>query len=200
MFTRENFVVHDGLPYDYQAAMQRVMEEQSGNVGIWQDTSGPNGWFTSQRAHEIFDKLAGVDPANRKRSDRLPHTTIKTLREWLTDSDAEKLVTWSHKFLAHAADGVSRQKVDMATVTPSLNKLTDVLRCFIRVSEAVLAYLLFDSGHGMIVPVPQFDQFERLACPLLAYGKETELCEHWDKLSKERNDFLEGTLGSLTST
>ncbi len=199
LFTRENFIAYDGLPYDYEAVERRVMAAHIGKGAFWGAKSGPDAHRPSQRAHEIFDRLAGIDPGNRSRGDRVPPARIETLEKWLTESDADKLVSWSHKFLAHAAEGKSRKKIDVEDVRPSLSKITSVLRSFTRVSEAILAYVLYDGGHGAIVPIPQFNQFEHLTSPLLAQGAGNDLDHYWDDLATERDAYLEGTLDALVA-
>jgi hypothetical protein len=72
LFTRENYVCFDGLPYDYEAAQRKEMMERAGKGFFWGETSGPGAHGTSRMAHEQFDKLAGIDPAKRNREDRLP--------------------------------------------------------------------------------------------------------------------------------
>jgi hypothetical protein len=59
--------------------------------------------------------------------------------------------------------------------------------------------VLFDSGHGMIVPTPQFNQFDRLGSPLLASGDRDELDNLWEQLAKERDGYLEGTFEALVA-
>ena len=68
-----------------------------------------------------------------------------------------------------------------------------------RVSEAILAYVLYDGGHGAIVPIPQFDQFEHVTSPLLAQVACNDLDHYWDKLASERDAYLEGTLDALVA-
>jgi hypothetical protein len=169
LFTRENFVAYDGLPYDYEAAGYCVMMSHLGGGPFWAARSGPDANEPSKRAHKIFDRLARVAPGNRSRIDRIPKAVIDTLFGWLTSSDADQLVDWSHTFLAHAADRASRQEIDLVAARPSLEKISNVIRCFVRVAEAVQGYVLFDSGHGMIVPTPQFQPIRQVGLP--AAGK-----------------------------
>jgi hypothetical protein len=70
LFTRENYVCFDGLPYDYEAVRHTRFMENAGNWGkggIWVPTSGPQGDCISESAHRQFDQLAGIDPAKRSR-------------------------------------------------------------------------------------------------------------------------------------
>lgn len=60
LVTRENYVCHDGLPYDYKAGQQRRMDRHLDEMrrtgkslfssGI--PTSGPEGYDTSERVHK----------------------------------------------------------------------------------------------------------------------------------------------------
>ena len=199
LFTREIFIAYDGLPYDYEAVQRRVMAAHIYKGAFFGAKSGPDAHWPSKRAHEIFDRLAGIDPGNRSRDDCVPLARIETLERWLIESDADKLVSWSHKFLAHAAERKSRNKIDVEDVSPSLSKITAVLRSFARVSEAIWAYVLYDGGYGAIVPVPQFNQFEHLASPLLAQGAGDDLEDYWTELVAERDAYLEETLDALVA-
>ena len=72
LLTRENYVCFDGLPYDYEAVQREEIQRMVGKGIFWGETSGPGAHSTSRMAHEQFDRLAGVDPANRRREDQLP--------------------------------------------------------------------------------------------------------------------------------
>ncbi len=67
LFTRENYVCFDGLPYDYEAVQREEMQRMVGKGAFWGEASGPGAYSTSRMAHEQFDRLAGIDPANRRR-------------------------------------------------------------------------------------------------------------------------------------
>jgi hypothetical protein len=72
LFTRENYVCFDGLPFDNEAVQHKEMMERAGKWYFWGATSGPAAHGTSRMAREQFDKLASIDPAKRSRDDRLP--------------------------------------------------------------------------------------------------------------------------------
>jgi len=197
-FTRENFVAHDGLPYNYETGRQQEIEKLKNNGIILRDTSGPNAWGTSRQAHEIFDKLSGVHAKNRCRDDRISKNVIERLMGWLNDSDAEELVQWSHRFLAHSGNENERKKIDLASHAPSLDKIKKVLSSFIRISEIISAHLLFSHAHGSVVPYASFNKFEGIQSPLLTTADGYKLLhEHWEKLAKQYNDLLQGVIESL---
>ena len=106
LFTRENYVCFDGLPFDYAAVQHKEMLARAGEAFWWGDTWGPNAHGTSQMAHEQFDKLMGVSVGSRaRREDRIP-TSILT-----NTSGADELAKWSHSYLAHAAVPNKREEI-----------------------------------------------------------------------------------------
>jgi hypothetical protein len=59
LFTRENYVCFDGLPYDYEAVRRTHFIENAGSWGkggIWMPTSGPQADGVSEMAHRQFDE------------------------------------------------------------------------------------------------------------------------------------------------
>ena len=198
LFTRENYVSFDGLPFDYGPAERRITEEVvKAGKPMWIATSGPDAWDTSRRAHEMFDRLSGVPADRRSRTDRIPKVHIETLQKWLNESGADDIVQWTHNYLAHAADPQSRSRHDQEAIQPNLRKLTDISRCFVRVTEALLAYILDDSGHGSVMPTPQYDVLEHLDQPVLRAEHVEDAGKLWDSLSEERDAYLEGVLDAL---
>jgi hypothetical protein len=163
LFTRANVVGFDGLPYDYQAAKQKVMMRQLAQGGgpFWAAKSGPDADFPAQLAQEQFERLTGVRPENRRRDDRLPKQLIDTLDRWLDESGNE-IVEWSHTLLAHAAGPTSPNRNAIAAAAPTADKITNCIKNFVRVAEAVTNSILCHSGRGMLGPVPQYNQFESL--------------------------------------
>jgi hypothetical protein len=199
LFTRENFVAFDGLPYNYEAAQQRVMLRHlaHGSGPFWGEQTGPDAHIPAARAHKQFDRLTGVRPENRRRDDRLPKRIMETLDDWLKEDVIDEIVKWSHTFLAHAAGPTSPNRNDIAAAAPTVDKITTSIKCFVRVANAATGFILFESGRGMLVPIPQFDQFEKLENSLMPGDGHQLLREEWDKLAQERNAYLEGTESAL---
>jgi hypothetical protein len=190
LFTRENYVCFDGLPYDYEAVQLKEMMERAGKGAFWGETSGPGAHITSRMAHQQFDKLAGIDPAKRSREDHLPTSLLTTIEKWLDDSGADDLAEWSHAYLAHAGGPEARKGIDHLKVTA--NKITDAIEALARVTEAVSAWLLFAGGRtNALMPVAQFNQFEKLDKPIMQVGGEAAADEIWQQLSDERNRYLD---------
>ena len=196
LFTRENYVCFDGLPCDYEAVQLKEMMERAGKGAFWGETSGPGAHITSRMAHQQFDKLAGIDPAKRTREDRLPTSLLTTIEKWLADSGADDLAKWSHAYLAHAGGPEARKRIADLTVTA--NKITDAIKALARVTEAISACLLFASGRtNALMPVAQFNQFEKLDKPIIQAGGEADAYKLWHQLSDERNNYLDGVDAEL---
>jgi hypothetical protein len=196
LFTRENYVCFDGLPYDYETVQRKEMMERAGKGFFWGETSGPGAHGTSRMAHEQFDKLTGIKPAKRSREDRLPVSLLIKIESWLDDSGAGELAKWSHAYLAHAGGPEARNRIADLLVTA--NKISDAIRALARVTEAISAWLLFAGGRlNSLMPVAQFNPFEKLDKPIMEAGGETDAYEVWHQLSNERNRYLEGLDGEL---
>jgi hypothetical protein len=199
LFTRENYICHDGLPYDYDAVMQKEMVARVGTGVFWAATTGPDAHGPSSMAHELFDKLAGIRPDKRSREDRLPITLLDTIDGWLDTSGADALAAWSHAYLAHAGSPQSRERVADAIVTN--NKIADAIKTIARVTEAISAYILFASGRlNSLMPTAQFDLFENLDKPIMKPGRMDDAYKLWNSLSSERDQYLAGVDAELIQT
>jgi len=196
LLTRENYVCFDGLPYDYEAVQQKEMIERAGKGFFWGETSGPGAHGISRMAHEQFDKLAGINPAQRTREDCLPKSLIKTIETWLDDSGADDLAKWSSTYLAHAGGPESRKKIADLMVTT--NKIASAIKALARVTEAISASLLFAGGRtSALMPVAQFNPFEKLDMPIMRAGGQTDAYKLWHQFSAEQNRYLEGVDSEL---
>lgn len=196
LFTRENYVCHDGLPYDYEAVMLNEVAARMNRGAFWASTTGPDAWAASQMAHEHFDRLAGVDPGKRAREDRLPKSLLGTIDSWLDGSGADQLADWSHQYLAHAGGPNRRKHIEEGLVTA--DKISEAIKTLVRATEAVSAYVLFAGGRlNGLVPVAQFDQFEHLEKSAMQPGRKGEASGIWDKLHRERDAYAAGVEGEL---
>jgi hypothetical protein len=190
LFTRENFVCFDGLPYDYDAVQRKEMMERIGTGPFWGQTSGPGAHGTSRMAHEQFDRLAGVRSEDRQRGDKLPVSLLTTIERWLDECGADELAKWSHAYLAHAGGPEARKRISDLLVTA--NKITDAIKAMARVTEAISAWLLFAGGRSSsLMPVAQFNPLEKLDRPIMKAGREGAAHRLWDQLGKERDRYLD---------
>ena len=75
------------------------------------------------------------------------------------------------------------------------------MKVLARATEAISAYLLLASGRlNSLMPTAQFDQFKNLDRPVMQLRRQEEIRAIWDRLSDERDHFLEGVAEELAVT
>jgi hypothetical protein len=78
------------------------------------------------------------------------------------------------------------------------NKITDAIKVLARATEAISAWLLFAGGRtNALMPVAQFNQFEKLDKPIMQVGGEATADTIWQQLSDEWNHYLDGVDAEL---
>jgi len=194
LFTREVFVAHDGLPYDpgpvKRACLDRYFAHQGDKPAFEaMETEGPRAWDTSERLHELFDRLTGIKPEARQREDRVPDQTFDTLLKALDDPVFSDILTLRHKRLAHAADAVSRLHA-LPKVGLKLDDAARAHRILLGVLQAISAGLLYGDWRASAIPIAQFDTFERFSGQLVREDQIQRLREVWDQISAERDRWL----------
>jgi hypothetical protein len=191
LLTREHYVCHDGLPYDWERVQREEMSTQVGRAGrgIWVSTTGPAAWGTSQMAHDQFDKLSKVSSNQRQRDDLIEASILQKVESWLNTSGAVELGKWSSVYLAHAGGTNAREALSTFRVTA--DRISDAIRNLARVAEAIGAYVLWSSGRlNALMTTPQFDPFEGLELGVMAASQQSAAHTLWDKLSHERDTCL----------
>lgn len=194
LFTREVFVAHDGLPYEYEAVSRDYhakLFERMGTEPVFEtmETEGPGAWDTAQRLHELFDRLSGIKPDARQREDRLPDGIFDTLLKALDDPVFDAIRVLRHKRLAHAADAVSRlQKTAKSGL--KMDETAHAHRVLLGVLQAISAGLLYGSWRASAIPVAQFNIFERFPDPFVHEDQLGRLREAWDGIAAERDQWL----------
>jgi hypothetical protein len=197
VLTREVYVAGTGLPYGPDEAFQKALA--SGTIeGFWAPNTGPTAFFPSMQAHAIFDMLAGTQPEARSRDDQIPKALFKRLSKWLSDSEIKSVVDWSNKLVAHAADQERNQRLDFASLRPTMGTVASAQRRLVRTAEVISAYILRGPIHGSLVPVFQYSQFAKLEVAM--YDKQAVKIAHrrWGELAKERDQWTSGVLEELT--
>jgi hypothetical protein len=94
LFTRENYVCNDGLPFDPQPAMAQFHQSVPTNSANFfrVPSSGPQAWMSSEIAHKSFDRLSGAaEDERRKRGDRISGQIFERLRAGLSSEPIKKV-------------------------------------------------------------------------------------------------------------
>ncbi|GAA0607896.1 hypothetical protein [Paenochrobactrum glaciei] len=189
LLTRENFVCFDGLPYDYEAVAAECWKDREPGVVYWGDTTGPKAYSTSERMHRHLDRLLGISASIRSRTDRLPKSLITRVEGWLLNSGATEIAEWSHAYVAHAGNSQSRGAISHIQVTN--NKITNAIREAARVAEAISGEILYIGGRvGSMMPVAQYDVFERLERPITSQPVG-DAADTWETKSREWDGALD---------
>jgi hypothetical protein len=102
---------------------------------------------------------------------------------------ANELAEWSHAYLAHAGGPESRKRIAELTVTA--NKITDAIKALARVTEAILAWLLFAGGRSRQPDAGRTIRSIRKAGPA-DHGATAEADALWQRLSAEHDRYLDG--------
>jgi hypothetical protein len=192
LITREIYVCHDGLPFD-SAAWQSLPQGIEGTLwGI--QARGFSNYLASRARHEVFDRLAGVSPTDRKRCDRIRASVFQELRRLANDA-SKKLILLGNKFFAHAATPDSRGSLEYSGIT--LADIDEVQRALVRVERAITDLLLFLGVYRDVVPIPPLGLLKGLHHPYASAESIAKMDQHWDQLVAARNQWPKGIAEAL---
>lgn len=183
LITRENYVSHDGLPFDSETWQSQA---QGVEVQMWGIQAPGLGRFLGSRLrHEMFDKLSGVAPTARQRGDLIKNEVFQKLKNLLVNDTAQKIVLLSNKFFAHAATEDSRGALAFSGI--KLSDVDEVQRAFVRVERAITDLLLFIAIGRQVVPMQPLGMFKGLEHPYASVESIKNMEKIWDQLEEERN-------------
>lgn len=186
LFTREVFVSHNGLCYDWQHSSNSITSE----CLQWVDSNGPNGYLMSQIRHMQFDKLCGFAAGSRSREDRFPDSIFERLRDKLSDPVFEEIKNLRNKRIAHAADANSRSQVQNLRQSLKFAELEKAHYILTGVIQAISEGLLFGHRIGTSVPREQPDAFEHFDKPFIQSNRMSEFYQFWCEHTQKREDWL----------
>lgn len=156
--TREIYVAHDGLPYDYKKAADEVLSQQIDNEVFWGDIEGPKAFGSSQLAHQYFDKLSGVTPEKRSRYDRIALSFFDECETLL--APCHDIKKYTDKFVAHAAHPKNRSGLSAEQKQTSISKFEQCQKPLYivvnRLSQSIA------HGYFTALSVPQYNHLAGL--------------------------------------
>lgn len=189
LLTRELYICHDAVPYDYEAVRQRLKPQgyvPSPNVQ-WISSFGPDAWATSQRMHKSFDAICG-NPQLRKRADRIDMTHITKLKQALRSNCIERVKTLASKRMAHA-ERLSEHADAIPVVT--YEEVDEALKIIVSVTNWISTHVFFDNAFGTVLATPDFDPMEYLDEPWVTSQNVPGLEQHWREISKTMEDWAD---------
>jgi hypothetical protein len=158
LFTRENYVCYDGLPFD-------------GNGLEWPRD------HDYHRRQAAFDKLAGTISQNRKREDRVSAENIDNISKEI--KQAELIREYSNKYIAHAAAKNNRTGIDARLKDLTFHYLNESIKTIITAGKRL--QLIIDCHLCTSLAVPQFDQFENWDKAIINKNGKEKLYAFWTK-------------------
>lgn len=181
LLTRENYVAHDGLPYEPRFGS---------SAGLTTTASAEGENLTSLIRHQRFDQLSGVSPDRRSRSDSIRCRVFKTIEDYLDEADDDGLKKLRNKFIAHAASPSSRGPA--VYIGPSFEILEKVANAHRQALYALreIGSLLARFEKADPVPHPHLGFLNGLDQPYSCVAI-ADLQRKWDELSHERRKWCD---------
>ncbi len=185
LITRECYVCHDGIPYDYQKVEEERLEQRRrGELPLvgWVDTEGPKASGTSELMHEAFDKLAGVSIDSRKKLQRIDGAVVDNLKGGLQHPAIKNVSELASRKFAHA-----ERVTPGATPIPqaTYNEVDEALKQLVKIASFISSHVFYDVAFGSVVPVPQYDVLEALDLPWVNKALIPALHDYWSEASRE---------------
>jgi hypothetical protein len=189
LFTRENYVCNDGLPFDYRAVITQFHRDNSTNPDnfLRLPSSGPRAWMSSELAHKAFDRpSAHTVGADRKRGDRISPEVFERLRTALASEPIRKLCAYVDTQVAHADHS---KDLSAPHLNASLTDVADAYKVLVGVRNFLSAILLGGPFFANAVAVLQYDISAALDEPFVGTNRLPEVGKIWYDESEKRNQW-----------
>ncbi|GLO54944.1 hypothetical protein PPUJ20066_09800 [Pseudomonas putida] len=181
LLTRELYVCHDGVPYDFEAVRERLKPQGYMPPGTvrWISPFGPDAWSTSQLMHESFDRLC-AHPKQRKRTDQIDMDYFEGLKKSLTSSCIGRVKALASKRMAHA-----ERRSEHADAIPEVTyeDVDEALKIIVSVTNWISTNVFADNAFGSVVATPEFEPMEYLDQPWVTPQNIPALEQHWRELA-----------------
>lgn len=178
LITRENFVCHDGLPYDPAPGAARALTAaaEKPDEMHWIATKGREGWDMAETLHEAFDTLSGVSRDRRSRDDLIRVAYFDELEAQFEDPGFAALEAYANKFVAHSADERSREAAG-GDIDVTIERIATCHAAIIKVFHALIADVFQVATHSPVAY--RSDPFHNLDQAWVATDQLTELRQWW---------------------
>jgi hypothetical protein len=199
LITRECYVSYDGLPYEYEDIRADWIDHvrETGEQYSRLDSTGPEAWAAAERVHRHFDQLSGVSPASRSRNDLIAEGVFNQISNEIARAEIAEVSAFADKFLAHAADDVSRRSMSDRELKNTMAKFTECHKALFNAAEMICASLLWE-GSTSPLPQPQFGFLEHLDRPWVTDDGIAELQKSWDQHMQETDNWAAPQLSAIS--
>lgn len=204
LITRENFVAHDALPFDYEPVEQAVMAEiaaravNAGGVTFeHMDTTGPMAFDMAKQQHEQFDKIAETQ-GSRNRGDLIADSFFDRIESLLGDPLFGQIKDLRNKSIAHAADAFSRSQATGLRGGLTLNEFERAQYLLFAVYQT-LSVILLGQWRAAAVPVAQHNILEHLDGPFILEARHADARAYWEKHCEEREAWMQNAFREIVS-
>jgi hypothetical protein len=189
LFTRENYVCNDGLPFDSQAVLSRFHQSiPADSTNFFRvPSSGSQAWMSSEIAHKSFDRLSGTaDGAPRRRGDCVSPEVFNRIKSGLSSEPIEKVCALVDTRIAHADHS---KDLGAPHLDASLADVAAAYKTLVGVRNFLSAVLLGNAFFASAVPVPQYDVSAALDEPFVGTERLPEVRKIWVEESEKRDSW-----------
>jgi AbiU2 len=181
LITREVYVSFDGTPYD---PALRQLEAP----GLQPADSPFSEWNRSRVRQERFDKLSKVNPEHRSREDQIDDSIFSKIDTWIDSCGATKLITLSHKYLAHAAE---QSSIGSAIPTGvAFAEVEAIQKVVVQSMRAIYDILLSSGIYSEVTPMVPLGFFGKVWDGDKLIASTARMNKHWDEMAQERNQWV----------
>ena len=182
LMTREFYVCHDGLPYEYQEAKDYFYANLSSSLRRSESfliATGKEGWFMSEQMHDHFDSLCG-HPAKRSRTDRITIDTAISFKEILKGNSITSISNMTSRVIAHTVI-CNPVEIEM----PTYDDVFDALSTLMGLANEISSSIFYDTNVGSVVPLYRGDPVEGLDQPWISSENLGSLRSFWEDICKQ---------------
>jgi hypothetical protein len=181
LITREVYVSFDGTAYAPEFPELEI-------PGLQPAESPFSQWNKSRVRQERFDKLSKVLPENRARDNKIHESVFSKMDNWITSSGASKLITLSHKYLAHAA-----QESSISTAIPkglSFAEVECIQKAVVQSMRVIYDIILSSGIYSEVVPMVPLGFFGKVWDGESLIDSTARMNKQWDEMAEERSHWV----------
>jgi hypothetical protein len=187
LFTREFYVCHDGLSYEYQDIKDQFYANLSSSLKQTESfltSTGRKEWYMSEEMHDHFDSLCG-HPAKRSRDDSISIDIVNSLKNNFESEPIASRPNMASKFIAHTViHGPGEIQI------PTHEDVFDALSILMNMANEISASIFWDTNVGSVVPLYRGDPIETLDHPWISPENHGRLGTFWDNICSQMDEWV----------